>query len=114
MVNKLIFITIALFCLVGCQPKGRIEFVTVVQDHEKLSVETNNAVISTIRDDLKSMKYQGILTPEIELAGNKLIERLEMVKKQSQLISRYVQSTYVDEELMSELLNSTWKGNIKY
>jgi hypothetical protein len=105
----LAFAVIILFCAVGCQQKGRLEFVTVVQDHEKLSIETNDAVIATIRGDMDNMRSKGNLTPEIELAGNKLIERLEMIKKQSQLISKYVQSTYVDEELLSELLKATWK-----
>ena len=100
-----------LVCIVGCEPKGRVEFVAVVQDHEKLSIEMNNAVIKTIQGDMDNMRFKGTLTPEIELAGNKLIERLELAKKQSQLISKYVQSAYVDEELLSEMLNSIWKGN---
>ena len=109
--NKLLCIILLLVCIVGCQPNGRVQFVAVVQDHEQLTNETNNAVILTIKGDMDNMKSKGTLTPEMELAGNKLIERLELIKKQSQLISKYVQSAYVDEELLSEMLNSIWKGN---
>ena len=103
--KRLLVSVACLFLCMGCQKKGQIEFMNVVQDHKELTVETNDALIASVRDDM-----QGITDPDAIKGAEELIERLEMMQEQSKVIYEYVFTT-LDQDLLSRLLKSKWKGN---
>lgn len=106
-IKYLVYILLSLVLFTGCQA-GRMEFVQVVQDHKELTVETLDAVIASIQDDIEEMRSEGVLTPEMETEALNLVERLRMVESQSVVISDYVHTYIVDEELMARLLRARW------
>jgi len=105
MKRLLLTFSICLFLCVGCEKKGRIEFINVVQDHNELIAETNDALIVSIRDDM-----QGITDPDARKGAEELIERLETLKDQGKIINEYVFTEIPDQELLARLLKSKWKG----
>lgn len=108
MIRKLFICLILPFLFLGCEKVGQVEFVQVVQDHKELTVETLDAVIASIQDDIESMKSEGVLTPEMEVEALNLVERLRMVESQSIVISDYIYVNVVDEELLARLLRARW------
>ena len=98
-----------LVSLLGCN-QGRTEFVNVIDNHRELVIETNNAVIASIKDDMDAMEKNGTLTIDARKGAEDLISRLEMIESQSIVIRDYVYATAVDEELMSRLAKEKWKG----
>ncbi len=100
-----------LFVLVGCGPKvGMADFVDVVHNHRTLTNETSNALILSIQDELEHKKNSGSVTPEEEQALSDLVERLRYMSRQSDVIGDYVDTHHMDDELLSRLLRSKWKG----
>jgi len=97
------------FLLMGCEKRGTVEFVQVVQNHEELTVETLDAVIASIQDDMEDMRAAGTLTPDAESGALDLIDRLIMIKDQGGVISDYVFVNTVDNELLARLLRAQWK-----
>jgi hypothetical protein len=95
---------ITLLC-VGCTP-GRAVFVDVVQDHRVVTVETIDAVKKSIQDEVDERWDD--LSPDDRAAVQDLMDRLDLISKQSELIDEYVTGT-VDDELLSELLRNRWK-----
>jgi len=95
--------------LAGCAKPGMKEFLEVSYDHKVLTEDTCHAIIISIRDDIEYMKSLDKLSPEMERAAEELIERLEMMNKQSDLLHEYVISEMVDSSLISELIKSKWK-----
>ena len=99
---------LSLVLLTGCEKAGRAEFVNVVQDHKQLTVETLEAVVASIQDDIEEMRSEGTLTSEMEVEALNLVERLRMIEDQSEVISDYVHMHIVDEILMARLLRARW------
>ena len=104
--KRLLTASITCLILFGCQKQGQIEFMDVVQDHKELTTETANALIASIRDDM-----QGIDDSDALKGAEELIERLEMMQDQSEAIFEYVFTAMPDQDLLSRLLKSKWKGN---
>ncbi len=100
--------------LCGCgNASSKLEFVQVVQDHKSLTIETNDAVIATIRSELDAYREQGVLSADMESSANDLIARLEMCKYQSKVISDYVNANEIDQELLARLLRARWKEGVE-
>ena len=59
---------------------------------------------------VEKMREAGTLTTDIEKGARELVERLEVITRQSTVISDYVSSAVVDEELMARLIKARWKG----
>jgi hypothetical protein len=94
------------FLLVGCSPKIHPAFYDVVRNHRVLLDETNDAVIASIRAELDEARDR-LTADQIQSIEN-LIERLEFLKSQGVVIERYVETKYVDEDLISELIRHRW------
>ena len=103
----ILVVVMALTFSSGCMKAGRAEFFDVVQDHKVITVETNVAVIASIRAELDS---RDDLSPEDRQAVEALIERLELVSRLSELIYEYVNTTEVDSDLISQLIRSRWNN----
>jgi len=103
-------ICVTCFLLIGCALKTHPAFYDVVKSHRQLLIETNDAVIASIKVELNESRDR--LTPEqIQSIGN-LIERLEFLKSQGIVIEHYVKSEYLDEDLISEMIRYRWnQGN---
>lgn len=92
-----------IFFLCACQ-EGRVEFVEVCQDHAVLSQETTVSLIQSIDDELETA------TDETDRQGlQDLRERLLFLDKQATVINKYVHSTYVDRDLLVELIRAKIK-----
>lgn len=103
--NKKICLTaVLLCCLCGCLKPGRAEFVTMVQNHRELTVETNDALVASINDDLQG-EPSGTTKRE---ALEDLRDRLQASKRQSELIEQYVNETQVDSDLIAEMIRNRW------
>ena len=98
---------ILLLLSVGCTSIGKVEFMDVVQDHRELTIETNGALIASIRDDIETRGLDG----DALKGAEELIERLEMIERQSDVILDYVFTEWPDQELLGRLLKSKWKGD---
>lgn len=102
------FLVLVMFLMVpvlGCAKDGRTEFVTVVQDHRELTTETNEALIRSIEDEMRQVRND----PAAMEALRDLIDRLRMIKRQSDVIDEYVKATLVDEELIAEMIRNRWR-----
>ena len=100
------FICFLLFFFIGCEKIGSVEFVQVVQDHKKISIETLDEVIFSIQDEIEIMKKDNIFTDEMEIDALNLIDRLKMIQNQSIVISDFVHAHIVNEDLMERLLKA--------
>ena len=106
MKKYLLIINVCILLCLGCEKKGSVEFIDVVQDHKELTTETNDALIASIRDDMQSLN-----DPNAIKGAEELIERLDMIKDQSEIICEYVFTTVPDQELLAQLLRLKWKGS---
>jgi len=107
LIGLFVGLTICLSCF-GCAKSGQMEYIQVVHDHKLLTNETMDAVIASIQDDIKNMKDAGVLTPDMEVSAQQLIDRLIMIKLQSTAISNWVDATIVDEKILAQLVRAKW------
>jgi len=96
------------FAIIGCNKPGRVEFVQVIQNHRELSVETIDALVASLEDELAELQAEGI-TPSDEAAAHDLMERLWVIQEQSRVIEQYVNTNIVDEDLLAKLLMVQWR-----
>lgn len=106
-VKKLILSILVCIFLFGCEKRGQVEFMQVVEDHKELVAETNAALISSIMDDIASLS----LSEDERKGAEELINRLEMIRSQSDVMQEYVFTEYADTELLAKLLKLKWEGN---
>lgn len=94
-----------LFC-VGCQQQnGRAAFLSVLQDHAKLTTETNKAVLNTLNEEYQKAKD---VMPSDRRAGiEDLMLRLDYISKQSEAIKKYSFQNATERDI-SELLKLRW------
>lgn len=95
----------------GCVKQGQMEFVQVVYGHEVITAETVDALVRSIESDIDNMRTAGILTEDMEQSAQDLVDRLELMKCQSIVISDYIDAVFVDKELMSRLVRAKWQGD---
>ncbi len=108
---KILLVILLLPLLWGCDRKaGMVEFVEVSESHKILTNETCGALIASIHDDIVRMEAEGNLTPNEKRSAFELIERLEMIVRQSDIMYRYVIVTQVDQQLIAEMIRNKWKG----
>jgi hypothetical protein len=112
---RIIFVLlVSLLLFVGCAKNGSVEYIQVVHDHKVLTNETLDAVVASIQDDVANIRSAGKLTPEIETSAQQLIDRLIVIKMQSTVMSNYVDTIIVDEELLSQLVRARWDESREY
>lgn len=80
-------------------------FITVVKDHRSLTNETNSAIILTLKEECDSAKNQ-----EQKNACLDLIDRLEIITKQSNAIDSYITNEITERDLIL-YLRSRWSKN---
>ena len=107
--SKLILLVSLFMC--GCGKPGQVEFIQVVQDHSRLTQMTNDAVIATIQDELNDAIANGNINESDKKSIEDLITRLKLVSQQADVINQYVNTTEVDDEMLSKLLRSRWTQN---
>ena len=78
-------------------------FVTTVQDHRALCLETNEAIINTLQDECATVTDFDKLA-----ACEDLVERLKVISRQAIAIDKYVAQSLSDEEL-ALYLRSKWR-----
>ena len=106
--KKTLLLTLLLL-LIGCQ-RGRTEFIQVCASHQRITKETNEALISAITSDMVKMKAAGKLTPENEQITLNLIGRLTFITKQSDVIYKYTLVNEADDALLQELIRNNFTG----
>lgn len=99
--NKIWICLIVFFCITGCCSLKTPEFVDVCNDHKIVTVETCQALIKSIEDEIKSH-------PSGELYLRDLINRLQVISEQSVIIDEYINTVVVDQELLARLLRNKW------
>lgn len=101
-----ILTTLTVVCLLvtGCVKSGTAEFVTLVQNHRELTLETNQALIKSIIDEVQERRND----KEAVAALEDLIDRLRVGARQSELIDEYVRSTQVNSDVISEMVRQRW------
>lgn len=104
--RAVLVVCVLAFALVGCTQRIHPAFYDVVKDHRALLDETNDAVIDSIRAELDENRNR--LSPEQIESIEHLILRLEFLKQQGVVIEQYVESEYVDADLISELIRHRW------
>lgn len=105
--RRLIYVLLPVV-LCGCF-RGHDEFVTLCNNHRELSKETNDTLVLTIREEVDTMRATGDLNG-IDVLQD-LVNRLNMLTDQSALIDEYVNTTFVDSDLVSKMIRNRWKGN---
>ncbi len=100
--NKIWICSIIFFFITGCCSLKTPEFVDVCSDHKIVTVETCQALIKSIEDEIESHPAGG------ESYLRDLINRLQVISKQSVIIDEYVNTMVVDEELLARLLRNKW------
>ncbi len=83
----------------------RADFVEVVRDHERITVETCVSLINSIDDELANTTDN-----DRRATLEDLRERLIYISSSSIAIHSYVYASVVDEELIAELIRNKWKG----
>lgn len=91
--------------LFGCNQPYKADFVEVVQDHKTITVETLTAVKKTIIDEATAAPN---LTADQKKGVDDLLQRLDFIMDGSVTIDKYVNSNYLDEQTLAELLRSKW------
>lgn len=89
--------------LLGCS-SYRQEFVTVVDDHYVITQETvirlNKSIDEALALPIQDSERQDLLN---------LKSRLEYMGNSSAVIRKYVYAQHVDEALLKELVQNSWK-----
>jgi len=112
--NKLFVVLCLSLFFCGCgQDNGKLEFIQVVQSHRELTVQTNTAVIASIRDEMIELESNGLLSKEDRDSMDFLMENLQFQMIQSIIIEEYVNSNEMNRELLSKLLRSKWNESIQ-
>ena len=99
--NKILIASVIFFFMAGCCPLRNTEFVDVCNDHKIVTIETCQTLINAIEDEIENR-------PEDEVVLRDLINRLQVILKQSVLIDEYVNAVVVDKELLARLLRNKW------
>ena len=102
---------LGILCIYGCSKPGQVEFIQVVQDHNRLTQMTNEAVIASIQEELNDMVSSGSISDNDKKSIEELIIRLKLEIQQADIIEKYVNTTEINEEILSELLRSRWIQN---
>jgi len=100
---RLLTLIICLIPISGCLSINT-EFISVVKDHRIMTIETNDAIISTLEDECK------FETDSIKLeVCNDLIERLRIISRQSVAIEKYIMHEVTEKDL-ALYLRSKWEA----
>lgn len=82
----------------GCGPDHRTEFVQIADDNEKITAETCDSLILSIREEMDNVAGEN----RVELEN--LIERLEYMKSASAVIHRYAKTHMMDLDVFADLI----------
>lgn len=93
-------------CFVGCGEKVHVEFVQVCQEHASLTSETGRALVLSIDDELAVTTDNDARQALLDLK-----ERILFMEKQASAIDKYVKSSFLDRELLIELLKKSKATN---
>jgi hypothetical protein len=104
--RRLFLLCCIVLFLTGCVQRIHPAFYAVVKDHQILLNETNDAVIGSIQADLEENRHR--LTADQVRSIENLILRLQFLQRQGVTIEKYVESRFVDEQLISELIRLRW------
>jgi hypothetical protein len=93
------YLLLTTFLCAGCPERKDASFVLLVQDHCKVSTETCDALIASIKTELSKPN----ISDTEKTAFVELIERLDYIKRSGITIDKYINSQ-VDQELRAEVL----------
>lgn len=93
-----------LFLAGGCATLGP-NFVTTVQDHKTITVETNEALLGTIGEECAATT-----NPDQLAACDDLLERIRTISRQAIAIEKYVMQNLNEEEL-ALYMRAKWRIN---
>ena len=103
---KKLFFLLSFCLLTGCSKPGMNDFIVVCNDHKEVTVNTCDAIENAINNEITNRKLKGTLDQKSESELDDLILRLEIMKRQSVVIDKYVAATMIDQKLLAEIINA--------